>query len=229
MLTPLAPTPGPNLQCLHRALPPAQLLPHPPTPITCCRGGVTGTETPLFHPNFPPQALAQPGGRGWLQETRGPLPPATPFPPRHRPHCSGLGPYSGTAAAGQTDTSHRDRGAGLILRLFIGISLSSPRAPRPRRLVPGSPVGTAGVLLCRDPRNPPLFVSLEPPGHRPHCVPLTPKGIEIKPAPKPREGRGVAAVAAPPPASPLQSPWVQIRGDVSTACTSRGSPGGVAC
>lgn len=163
---------------------------------------MTGTETPLFHPNFPPRLPASlVAGAGCkklgVPSLRRPLFPQEPTPVLW---AGTLQRYGRCRTDGHVPTE--GRGAGLILRLFIGISLGSPRAPRPRRLVPGSPVGTAGVLLCRDPRNPrnpPLFMSLEPPGHRPPRVPLAPKRIEIKPAPKPQEGGGVAAVAVPPP------------------------------
>lgn len=170
-----------------------------------------------------------------------PIPAPQPLAPSARllPQCH-RADTSLARTAGQTDASRQplrrrsrvtERRDRLILRLFIGISLGSARAPRPRRAgawLTGRHCG--GFAMQRPPTRPrPCSphpgASLSPRAPRSlHKTPLKKK------TPNHQKCKGVVTVAASPRLSPHQSLCMapgckisgKISGKISTSCTPVG-------
>lgn len=133
---------------------------------------------PQFLPIPAPQPLAL---SAWL------------LPQCHRVDTSPAG------ASGQMDASCQPQGdreaRRADLRLFIGISLGSARAPRPRRAGAWSPIGTAMGLLCRDHPNGPRAPRALPPLcalHAPRPLHKTPLKKTTKPPAMQRSCHGLS-------------------------------------
>lgn len=163
---------------------------------------MTGTKTPLFHPNFPPRLPASlVAGAGCkklgVPSLRRPLFPQAPTPVLW---AGTLQRYGRCRTDGHIPTGDRgQRGWAHPQALYWHLPRLAPGAAAP-------PAGArlsgrhCGCFAVQRPQNPPpSSCPWSPLGIAPPCVPLAPKGIEIKPAPKPQDGGGVAAVTVPPP------------------------------